>query len=63
MQTGSWELGRVCVLLDGKPSLEDQIHTMACEAAERISTTAVARAKLAALFEFYMNRAVEAAKG
>lgn len=62
---GSWELGKVCILLNnnvGGPSLEDKIHTMACEAAERISTTAQAQAKLAALFEYYMNRAVETAK-
>lgn len=62
MNTGSWELGQVCVLLNNKPSLEDQISGMAAEAADRISTTPEAKAKLHALFLYYMNRAVEAAK-
>lgn len=62
MNTGAWELGKVCVLLNNKPSLEDQINQMAAEAADRISTTPEAKAKLHALFLHYMNRAVEAAK-
>ena len=64
MNTGSWELGKVCVLLNGKPtpSTEDQINTLAAEAADRISTTPQAKAKLHALFVWYMNKAVEAVK-
>ncbi|MNK94398.1 hypothetical protein D3C87_1145980 [compost metagenome] len=62
MNTGSWELGQVCILLNNKPSLEDRINDMAAEAAGRISTTPEAKAKLHALFLWYMNRAVEAAK-
>lgn len=62
MNTGSWELGQVCILLNNKPSLENRINNMAAEAADRISTTPEAKAKLHALFLWYMNRAVEAAK-
>lgn len=62
MTTGTIELGKICVLLNNKPSLEERIHTMAAEAADRISTTPEAKAKLHALFLYYMNRAAEAAK-
>lgn len=59
---GSWELGKVCVLLSNKPSVEDRINDLAAEAADRISTTPEAKTKLHALFLWYMNKAVEAAK-
>lgn len=62
---GSWELGKVCVLLNnnvGGPSVEDKINDLAAEAADRISTTPEAKVKLHALFLWYMNKAVEAAK-
>lgn len=62
MNTGAWELGKVCVLLNNKPSLEDQINELAAEAADRISTTPEAKAKLHAFLVYYMNRAVETAK-
>ena len=59
---GQVELGRVCVLLNGQPALEDKISGLAAEAADRISTTPQAKAKLHALFLYYMNRAVEVAQ-
>ena len=62
MSTGTWELGKVCILLNNKPGIEDRIHELATEAADRISTTPEAKAKLHALFAHYMQRAVEAAK-
>lgn len=67
MSVGSWELGKVCVLLNEnatkrEPELEDKINGLAAEAADRISTTPAAKAKLHGLFVWYMNKAVEAAK-
>jgi hypothetical protein len=62
MNYGTVELGQVCVLLSNKPDTEDKINKLAAEAADRISTTPEAKAKLHAMFLYYMNRAVETAK-
>lgn len=62
MSTGTWELGKVCILLNNKPGIEDRINELATEAADRISTTPEAKAKLHALFHWYMTKAVEASK-
>lgn len=61
-ESGTITLGKVCVLLNGKPSLEDQLNALAAEAADRISTTPQAKARLHALFVWYMNRAAELAQ-
>lgn len=58
MTTGTVELGKVCVLLNGN---RDPIELLAEEAADRITSTPEAKAKLYAFILYYMNRAVEVA--